>query len=237
MAEVTEADAQPHTLWSAVRRALHPWGWLVLILAALTLFPQIDLGVSTFFHVAPDTFPWRQSVLGGFVRRYVPRIIVGSAIVCVVLGAIGLARRQPILGLTVRRVAYLIITLVVGPGLVVETLLKPHWHRPRPEALIQFGGDAAYAPPLWIADGCTRNCSFVSGHAAVAFWLTAYAFLLPPPYRRWGMAAALAAGTAVGAMRVMQGAHFLSDVVYAGAIVVGVNAVIYRLMFERREAA
>jgi lipid A 4'-phosphatase len=219
-----------------LRRAFHPWGWVVLILAALTLVPQIDLSVSAYFH-AHDSFPWRQDTYANVLRRSVPRVIVGSAVLCALLWVIGLVRRRPVFGLTAPRVAYLVITLIVGPGLLVETLLKPHWHRPRPEDVIQFGGSMAYAPPLWIADGCTRNCSFVSGHAAVAFWLTAYAFLLPPSYRRWGMAVALALGSAMGALRIMQGAHFLSDVAYAGALVVGVNALTYRFMFGREPAA
>ena len=68
----------------------------------------------------------------------------------------------------------------------------------------------------------------------MAFWVTAYAFLLPAGHRRIGMAVALIVGAAVGAMRVMQGAHFLSDVLYAGAIVVGVNTLAFRFMLEPR---
>jgi lipid A 4'-phosphatase len=86
---------------------------------------------------------------------------------------------------------------------------------------------------LVIADACARNCSFVSGHAAIAFWVTAYAFLVPASHRLQAMGAALGFGSAVALMRVMQGAHFLSDVVYAGVIVVAVNAIGARLILRQ----
>ena len=218
-----------------MRRALHPWGWLLLALAVVTVVPAIDLAASAAFYVPGTGFPWREEPLGLFVRRVVPRLIVGSFVVCATIWAWGLVRRRTFFTLTTPRMAYLAGTLLVGPGLIVETVLKPNWGRVRPDGLTDFGGTFPYAPPLLIAEGCTRNCSFVSGHAAVAFWLTAYAFLLPPRHRRIGMALALIVGAAVGAMRVMQGAHFLSDVLYAGAIVAGVNALAFHFMLAPRQ--
>jgi lipid A 4'-phosphatase len=63
----------------------------------------------------------------------------------------------------------------------------------------------------------------VSGHAAVAFWVTAFAFLLPNPYRLPFIIGGLALGVLMGLARIVEGAHFLSDVVFAGLIVVGLN--------------
>jgi lipid A 4'-phosphatase len=93
-----------------------------------------------------------------------------------------------------------------------------------------FGGSADYTAPLALADACASNCSFVSGHAAVAFWLTAYAFIVPREMRGPALVLGLLIGIAVGAIRVMQGAHFVSDIVYAGAIVLTVNALLARLI-------
>ncbi len=219
-----------------MRGTVWPWAILLIALAIVTVVPAIDIGASTWFYVQGDGFPWREAPLGLFVRRVVPRLIVGSAIVCAWVWAYGLFRHRTFFTLTTPRMAYIAGTLLIGPGLIVETILKPNWGRPRPESLVQFGGPNPYAPPLLFAEGCTRNCSFVSGHAAVAFWITAYAFLLPDRYRRAGMALALIVGAAVGAMRVMQGAHFVSDVLYAGAIVVGVNTLAFRYLIAPRQA-
>ena len=72
----------------------------------------------------------------------------------------------------------------------------------------------AYTPPWQISDQCSGNCSFASGHAAVTFWLTAYAFLLPPRWRTMpgNRARGSRLGFAMGAVRSAQGAHFITDV-------------------------
>jgi lipid A 4'-phosphatase len=63
---------------------------------------------------------------------------------------------------------------------------------------------------------CPRNCSFVSGEASAMFApFFALAFLLPQ-YRMGLLAAGLATGLLVGTVRIIQGAHFLSDVLFAG---------------------
>ena len=215
------------------QRVWHPWGWLLILLAVLAAVPDVDLGVSGAFYDPTQGFaPWQTS-FGEFVRRVLPRIIIASAVVAVVLWLIGLVRRAPMLGITTPRAAFLVSTLIVGPGLIVETLLKPNWGRARPDEIASFGGTERYTPPLWFSDACDRNCSFASGHAAVAFWVTAYAYLVPPRYYRPAMALGLVFGAAVGMVRVMQGAHFFSDVVYAGAVVVAVNAIAARAILKR----
>lgn len=88
-----------------------------------------------------------------------------------------------------------------------------------------FGGTREFSPAPLPAAQCPRNCSFPSGHAALGFSLVAFALLLPPgPARRCGVAAAVGFGALVGLARIAQGAHFLSDVVYAGLLVSGMAA-------------
>ena len=113
-------------------RALHAWIALGIALAVVTVVPAIDLDASALFYVPGSGFPWRENLLGLFVRRVVPRLIVGSAVACLWIWAWGRIRHRTFWGLTTPRVAYLAGTLIVGPGLIVETLLKPHWGRPRP---------------------------------------------------------------------------------------------------------
>jgi lipid A 4'-phosphatase len=123
--------------------------------------------------------------------------------------------------------------LALGPGLVVNTILKDHWGRARPHQILVFGGDAHFTPAVLMADQCARNCSFPSGHAALGFWLVAVAMVVPPRWRCLAMGCALAIGALVGAMRIAQGAHFLSDVIAAALIVVGINCLLGRLILGR----
>ncbi len=80
----------------------------------------------------------------------------------------------------------------------------------------QFGGQQQFVP-WWSTHGdCPGNCSFVSGDVAGAFWTVAPAALAPPQWRALAYGAALALGTGMAAIRVMAGAHFVSDVIFAG---------------------
>jgi lipid A 4'-phosphatase len=127
------------------------------------------------------------------------------------------ARRAPLL--------FLLLSLALGPGLLVNTILKEHSGRARPVTTAPFGGDRQFTGAWAPADQCARNCAFVSGHAAVSAWPVAGAFLARRRgTRRAWLAAGLAAGLAVGLGRMATGSHFLSDVVLAVLMVYLVTA-------------
>ena len=219
----------------------HPsrWALAVLFLAMLCsgLLPDVDLTPSGWFYVPGAGFSWSTDGILEFVRRWIPDIVIGSFVFCVALWAAGLCLDRWSWNISTPQIVYLSLTLLIGPALIVESLLKPFWGRARPKDIMLFGGNAAYTPPWQIAHECERNCSFASGHAAVAFWVTAYAFLLPQRWRVAGMFAGLAFGAAVGLVRIAQGAHFLSDIVAAGFIVLTINIVLARLILERSSPA
>ena len=218
------------------QRMWHPWGWLLLLLAVITVMPGMDFRVTGWFYDPQAGFAAGQNAVTEFVRRHIPRLIIVSAIVFAMVTLTPLLRGgQALANMTLRKAGFLAASLIIGPGLIVESLLKPNWGRARPDEIVAFGGTLPYTPPLWLSDACSHNCSFASGHAAVAFWVTAYAYLVPSRYYRSAMAAGLLFGLAVGLVRIMQGAHFFSDVIYAGAIVAAVNALLARLILNHRD--
>ena len=59
-----------------------------------------------------------------------------------------------------------------APWLMANVTLKEYWARPRPIAVVQFGGNEPFVP-WWDPRGdCTANCSFVSGEVTEAFCIS-----------------------------------------------------------------
>ena len=206
-----------------------PCRWLLPVLAVFVVFPGIDLIVSGWFFL-DNHFYLRHYRLFEFVRAAVPPLTFGGLLFTALLGVAAAIFHEPFLGIEPRTVFYLLVSLVAGPGLLVNGLFKEHWGRARPFDLVAFGGNKAFTPALVISDQCTHNCSFVSGHAALAFWTVAFALLFRKPWRCVAVAMALLYGFLVGLVRVAQGSHFLSDVVFAAALSVGVSYSLHRLM-------
>lgn len=185
-----------------------------------TLFPQIDLWFSGLFY-RPDAGFFLGSWLPvQVIYRGVPFITYAIVIFAAVAALAVLLGRQGVLGCNGRMAAYIIVSLAIGPGLLANTVLKDHWGRARPSQVTEFGGSKDFTPALLPSAQCERNCSFVSGHAALGFYLVSLAFLVREARRRRRtIAAALALGGLFGLARIAQGGHFLSDVVFAGILV------------------
>lgn len=194
-------------------------------------FPEIDLFASKQLYSAATGF-----VLKGYpLTRTVEHAIqaVGYAVgVSLITGLVlTLVFRRRVFGLKSRHYAYLILCFALGPVLITSAL-KEEWHRPRPEDVTQFGGTQTFTPAFVMSDRCPHNCSFVSGDASLAFAFTSLAFLAGRR-RRVYVGTALGAGALVGAVRMAEGAHFLSDVVFAGVLMVLVALTLHWLVLER----
>lgn len=214
-------------LWTSMEA--RPWLWTLSMLLPLVAVPAIDLTVSGWFYdPAWRGFPLRVDPVFEWFRKEMPVFLFGFAGFVVVAWAAAEMLGRAVCGVTRRIGAYVVLSLALGPGLVVNVLLKDSWGRPRPSTLREFGGTNHYVPPLVISDQCDDNCSFSSGHGALGFWTFAIALLAPPAWRSWAVAAALAFGIVVGLVRIAQGGHFLSDVAFSAVITVGLSLWLYR---------
>ncbi len=124
---------------------------------------------------------------------------------------------------------YLVLALVIGPGLVVNHVFKLNWGRPRPDQVEAFGGYMPYREAL--EPGVRgRGRSFPCGHSSVGFYFTAGYLLLRrrrPRAARRVLGGSLVLGGLIGFGRMAAGAHFLSDVVWSGLMVHGTNLALY----------
>ena len=205
---------------------------LVLVASVLfTLFPQIDLIVARQFYGSAGEFPFAHNV---YVRAIFDAITWLSRITAVgLIIAIGIASIQPSGFWRSHRkdFVFVLLALALGPGLIVNSGLKDHWGRARPSHITQFGGEKHFTPALIPSDQCGRNCSFASGHIAAAFFPAVLALIATRRRRLWlsiGFTAALLA--ALG--RMAGGSHFLSDGIFAVAIVWFTAAALHWLMFR-----
>lgn len=184
-------------------------------------FPQLDLSFSALFYqpdagfVYRDT-PWVQALYWAFARLQFP-VFGGLALgLAASLFSAYWARQR-------RALWFLVLVLLLGPGLVVNWALKNHWGRARPAQVSEFGGTARYTPAWQPSDQCQRNCSMSSGHAALGFYPWALAWVLRRQRRLWQGVGALS-GALVGLGRILQGGHFLADVLVSAAVVWGLCA-------------
>lgn len=196
------------------------------------LFPEVDIWTSMLFYSPETDFFLKENTfvlwVYGSVEFLALILVVSLPGVLLVL----LIRKKPIFSITPKKIAYLICVLALGPGLMVNVVLKNHWGRARPDQIEVFGGHKQFTLPFVMSSECESNCAFVSGHASVGFYWVAAAFLLGP-YQIYGIAASIFYGMLIGIARIMQGGHFLSDVIFSFFLVYAIAKILYYLMFER----
>ena len=191
-------------------------------------WPALDLWPASQFYLAPREFWWTDLPISLWQKRIV-RIIGAGAALVFLIGLLRARAGRRWRGLPRRGWGYLLLALLIGPGLIVNLGMKEHWGRARPSYVEAFGGPQRYTPPLAPAQECDRNCGFVSGDAALGFFLMAGAFVDPRRRRAW-LLAGIAAGSIVGFWRMAAGGHFLSDVLFAGLVVYGTCALLAKAM-------
>src|SRR2546421_188614 len=184
---------------------------------AFALYPELDLAISrAFYDAAKQDSRLRSRPTLVCLRAeglWVTPALSAPAVIALAVKLILPFTRMLMSG---RAALFLIATLMLGPGLLVNATMKDYWPRSRPIDVPQFNGEERFVP-WWDPRGvCPKNCSFVAGESAGAFWTLAPAALTPPHWRPLAYAAAVAFGTAVGALRIVFGGHFFTDVVFAG---------------------
>lgn len=216
----------------------HHWRktvWLLvplLLVVMLTLFPSLDLTVSRLFYVEGTGFIHAKHPFALFLYRFVPYLTTAAFAVLTGLLLLGMhprlawARRQR------QAAVYLLIVLLIGPGLLVNHLLKDNWGRARPHQVQEFGGSRQFTPALVPSDQCPQNCAFVSGHAATGFALVAIGFVAARGFALWVAGGAVLGGL-IGLARIAQGAHFLSDILSAFIFVYATAWLVHVLLYER----
>ncbi len=196
-------------------------GVVVLLIVTTILFRVSDLDLTlqkVFFRPGEG---WIFSDLGicRFLYTYgpVPAIVL---VVASLFGLIGSRWIRPIAPYR-KALLFIVVLYLLGPGLVVNGIFKAHWDRPRPRDVEAFGGSRPFLP-VWEKGHSGHGRSFPSGHASVGFFLFAPYFLLRQRSLKWALsflAIGVSAGISIGIVRMVQGGHFASDVLWSGGFV------------------
>lgn len=237
---------------------LFPKVWLreVFALTTLTLvstmvfwWTDLDLRVASFFYTLNPTEPWYiqgvfwQGVYGSAQWLSITIVVTGCSFIL-----LGFLRED--LKIWRKYGIFMVLGIALGPGLLINGVFKDHWGRPRPKALIEFGGTENYVPPLKF-NGSGDGKSFPCGHASAGFSLVSLWFIrrnvgyvngnqCPLPRLVLKIPSisflllALAWGGMLGWVRMAQGGHFLSDVLWSAYITFGVHYALWFWMFIRK---
>ena len=116
-------------------------GLAVLTGIVVAIAPGLDLAVASHFHgiAVRETMPrlYRAIEVARSFEPVVTTLAVAPAIAVLVIKMFWPKRPTP---MPARAALFVILSLVLGPGLLVNAVLKDHWSRPRPGMVARPAG-------------------------------------------------------------------------------------------------
>ncbi len=225
-------------------------GLSLILVGTFTTFPFLDIKFSSLFYDSIQGFVYKKFVFVRFLYLSVPLLTK------LLSGCFGiyllwqLVKRKSYHAVLTSKISYLLVAAILGPGLIVNSVLKENIGRARPLHIAEFNGGLEFSPALFPSNQCSHNCSFPSGHAAMAFYFTAlaYAYVLRNNEKQESAveengtkdfsiiySAGFLFGWLVGFIRIIMGGHFLSDVAASCVIILLTNHVLY-LAWQKMKA-
>jgi lipid A 4'-phosphatase len=205
----------------------------LIISGALTLvfmiYPVLDVAISSVFHETDGGFLYKNHLINSFLFRSVPIMTKLFVTGCIGYIVYLLVKYKSTKLLLKSGAFFLLISAAIGPGFVAHAVLKENFGRARPRDIVEFAGDKEFVRAGVISSQCTTNCSFVSGHAAMAFYFTTIAYIARTRYFNRIYLLGLIFGTCVGISHIIMGGHFASDVTAAAFIILFLNHLTYYL--------
>jgi membrane-associated PAP2 superfamily phosphatase len=210
--------------------------FILLVSLVFLAYPGIDVWFTKLFYLPDSGFPMnRLDALSAL--RSLSRILIAATVVAAIAAIVAKLLR-PMRPTPIRPsdIVFLLSSLLIGPGIVVNVFFKEFWGRPRPNTVDLFGGEAPFVGIWQLSDYCLSNCSFVSGEASAAIWLVAVAIVIPFRWRKPALIVALTLAVMFSLNRIAFGRHFLSDVLLAWGLTLLIIAVTHRIVVERPPA-
>lgn len=221
-----------------IRRAKYELLVLVLLAVSTTLLfwlTDLDYKLAALFYRPGDAgagwpyqYWWPLKLLYDYTFSFI--FVAGLVALLVYLASYFNALARPLR----RKALYILLVILIGPGLVVNLVFKDHWGRPRPVHIEQFGGEYAYVPPLKL--GHTPDKSFVCGHCSVGYTFFVLYFLAQN-HKALYFLLTLGMAWSLGFTRMSAGGHFVSDILWSGYLVFLVAFALYYGWFIKKPSA
>ena len=182
----------------------------LLISIVFFVFPNLDITFSGMFFSSDNKFIASENTwVIYFVRKMIlPLLALLSIFIPLAAIIKHLFYKEKILNICIRDWIYFLSCLILGTGIIVNSILKNLWGRARPNETVIFGGDHPFSIPWLNVEYCDTNCSFVSGD--VSFFTLSLALLIIFNKTSWNIFAYILI-TFISLLRIMEGDHFLSD--------------------------
>lgn len=198
------------------------------------LWPALDLGVSHLFYNEGAGFAVASLPFAAGLRAYgmlVFELMIGLALIGLATPLLLRGRLSPI---PPRWSLGFLVSIALGPGLLVNGILKEWSGRVRPRDILEFGGSGSFTPVWDFSGSCSSNCSFVSGEGSMAAMLLMIVLLVPAAYRCVTLAVMLPFALLVAGARIAFGGHFLSDTLLSWCLTLMVVALVEEVLSIRR---
>lgn len=178
---------------------------LILLLLFFYFSPVIDIKISElFYNYSTQKFYGEDNIFCLSIYKLVNYLVIG-----IIFYSLLHYKKNKYFSLMI------LLSLIIGPGILVNTLFKEHWGRPRPYQVLR--DKQQFSPIYHVNFGKDYNNSMPSGHSSIGYFI-GVPFILQQR-RKLGYVLGIVSGLIVGFIRMLQGGHYLSDVISAGIFV------------------
>ena len=207
---------------------------VLVLLTWVALFLDVDMKVSAFFFnkntgwIYKDILPIRALYLFGTMP--------GLALTLTALSITFLGFIQPKWREYQKQMLVIVLTTILGAGVLVNGILKPYCGRPRPREVTAFNGQWEFCSPCF-NDAPGKGLSFPCGHCTMGFLFVTLIYLRrkSPVIAYGGAVFGVFYGILMGIARAAQGAHFVTDTLWSFGVLVIVSLLLYYSLIPKIE--
>jgi len=212
-----------------LKRDLFIWALVFGVLTIPFIFFNIDIACQRPFYHPEEGWFLAKIPFWDFIYKY--GIFLGYFLVVGALVMMSISYWKKVAVKWRRPAFFLLFVMILGPGVLVNGVLKEHWGHPRPREIKEFDGTEDFVK-VWVK-GPTNGKSFPCGHASMGFFMSIPFLFLRKNYKKWAWSFFIFGtlyGLLIGFARMIAGGHFAGDVLWAAGIVWLTGILAYHFM-------